>query len=240
MEYRYQAIVLKKRKVGETDRLYTFFTREAGKITTVAKGVRKNGAKLAAALETTFQVDIIVVRTRGLGKVAGASLESSWPALHQNFLALQLVLESLSLLDRLVEPEDKDETLYGLILLYLGIMETLVQTKRTDLLGLITEAFLFQLCFHLGYSLQLQVSTVSGLPLVAGERYALSLSRGGVLHLDEREQGDNVIILSKETIKLLRLFGQCSLSQITKVIVSETTRVELTRFRKLFLAWIRH
>ncbi len=56
MEYRYTAIVLGKKEVGETDRLYTFYTREQGKVRVVAKGVRKPEAKLAGQLENLSSV----------------------------------------------------------------------------------------------------------------------------------------------------------------------------------------
>lgn len=239
MEYRYSAIVLKKREVGETDRIYTFFTREAGKVTSIAKGVRKSEAKLAAALETGSVVDIMVVKTRGMGKIAGATLEASFPAVRQDFEALRLMVEALTLFDRLVEPEENDEALYDLLEQYLGLFETLVVTGRTDKLTLITEAFFFKLCFHLGYPLQLGVSALSGEKLEAGERYVLSPSEGGVLNLSEARRMNDGLVVHADTIKLLRLFGQHPLVQITKIVVSDMTLAELSRFRKIFLAWIR-
>ena len=65
MEYRYTAIVLKKREIGETDRLYTFMTREGGKVRAKAVGVRKSEAKLASSLETLMLSDIAIVRGKG-------------------------------------------------------------------------------------------------------------------------------------------------------------------------------
>lgn len=47
MEYRYTALVLRKKEVGETDRLYTFYTKEQGKVRAVARGIRKSGARLS-------------------------------------------------------------------------------------------------------------------------------------------------------------------------------------------------
>jgi len=238
MEYRYTAIVLKKREVGETDRIYTFFTREAGKIASIAKGVRKSEAKLASALETGSKVEVMVVRTRGMGKIAGAVLEESFTVLRQNFEALRLMLEALSIFDRLIEPEEKDEVLYELLETYLKTLATLVSTGRDDKLVLSTEAFLFQLCFHLGYPLQLNVSVVSGERLRAGERYVLSPSQGGVLGMYEAGVSDGLVV-HEATIKLLRLFGQHSPFALSKVAVSGETLNELSRFRQIFLAWIR-
>lgn len=239
MEYRYTAIVLKKREVGETDRIYTFFTREAGKVSSIAKGVRKSEAKLASALETGSQVDIIVVKTRGMGKIAGATLETSFPATHQHFEALRLILDTLKIFDRLVEPEERDEALYVFLESYLQLIEVLVQTGRIEKLLLVTEAFFFKLAFQLGYTLELSVSACSGADLIPSDRYILSPSQGGILNVSEAGNLSDGLMVRTDTIKLLRLFHQHSLTQLTKLVVNTATLDELIRFRLIFLAWIR-
>ncbi len=239
MEYRYTAIVLKKREVGETDRIYTFFTREAGKITSIAKGVRKSEAKLASSLETGSKVEVMVVRTRGMGKIAGAVLEESFPHLRQSFEALRLTVEALTSFDRLVELEEADQVLYDFLEEYLCLMETLVREKKVEKLSLTTEAFFFRLCFHLGYTLQLSHCVVSGEKLAAGEKYFLSPSQGGVVGVAHARSTPDGIVVSEATIKLLRIIQQASLEQLTKVVVGPNIINELSRFRKVFLAWIR-
>ena len=59
-ENRFTAIVLKKKEIGETDRLYTFYTDTIGKVQFVAKGVRNSEAKLAGQLETLMLGLVIV------------------------------------------------------------------------------------------------------------------------------------------------------------------------------------
>ncbi len=48
---KYTAIILASRDVGEFDRLYIFYTREAGLLRAMGRGVRKQEAKLAGHLE---------------------------------------------------------------------------------------------------------------------------------------------------------------------------------------------
>lgn len=239
MEYRYTAIILKKREVGETDRIYTFLTREAGKVSSIARGVRKSEAKLAAALETGSQVDMTVVRTRGMGKIAGAVLEESWPYLRQNFETLRLVLEVLSMVDRLVEPEECDEWIYTELIQYLKVMNELTQADHALQGRFLSEAFLFRLVFHLGYDLELTHSVRSGERLPTGERYLLSAEEGGVMLAAESQGVRDGLAVTPDTIKCLRLFQQHPLTSMIKVIASTATLDELTRFRTIFLRWVR-
>ncbi len=149
MELRYNAIVLRKKEVGETDRLYTLYTESAGKLQLVAKGVRKPEAKLAGQLETLMQGLVIVVKGRGAGKIAGAVAEKSYLHVRHDLDTLKRVLEATSIFERLVGWEEKDLVLFELLSKYLEIVNTLAQEKKTDKVLLVTEGFLFQLFAHL-------------------------------------------------------------------------------------------
>lgn len=239
MEYRYRALVLRKREVGETDRIYTFFTREAGKITALAKGVRKSEAKLASALETGSEADVTVVRTRGMGKIAGAILENSYAAIRENFNSLRLVVNALDVFDKLVEPDEPDEVLFEILIQYLVTMELFSQKQEFERMRLIDLGFFFQMVFHLGYTLQLYHCSVSGEKLIPGQKYVLSPSQGGVVSMKYASQIKDGIIVDAETIKTLRIFGRHKLLLMAKLIVGPKTLIEIEMFRSLLLRWIR-
>ena len=64
--YRDHGVVLRTSKLGETDRIITFLTRENGKVRAVAKGVRRPGSKFGARLEPTSNVALQLYRGRNL------------------------------------------------------------------------------------------------------------------------------------------------------------------------------
>jgi len=49
--YRFEGVIIKRHNLGETDKLVTFFTKDLGKITLKARGLRKLSSKRAGALE---------------------------------------------------------------------------------------------------------------------------------------------------------------------------------------------
>lgn len=59
-----EAIVLRRRDIGENDRVVTLLTREAGRLDAVAKGSRKPAAKAAAATEPTSRVKVQLAHGR--------------------------------------------------------------------------------------------------------------------------------------------------------------------------------
>jgi DNA repair protein RecO len=63
--YSFEGIVIKRHNIGETDKLITLFTREFGKITLVARGLRRLSSKRAGSLELFNLVKAHAVKGRG-------------------------------------------------------------------------------------------------------------------------------------------------------------------------------
>jgi hypothetical protein len=57
--------VLRKLDYGEADRIFTFLTREHGKVGAIAKGVRRQESKLGPSLELYGHVDLLLAKGRG-------------------------------------------------------------------------------------------------------------------------------------------------------------------------------
>src|SRR3989339_1692485 len=100
-EFKYTAIVLGKTDVGETDRIYTFYTREAGKIRAMGRGAKKSTAKLAGNLETGNLAEVWVMKGRGLGNISGAIALNHFPGTRADFDKLDSLLGVFRILGRL-------------------------------------------------------------------------------------------------------------------------------------------
>ena len=243
MELRYQAIVLKKKEVGETDRLYTLYTLEQGKIQVVAKGVRKPEAKLAGQLETLIFVQVIVVKGRGTGKIAGAVAENTFLSLRTDFDVLRRILETVNIFERLVGFDEPDAELFALLKSYLTLADNLAKEEKKEKILLLTEGFLFQLFAHLGYRVETGTCAVSGEKLKPGEQHFFSPAAGGLIsgHSESEAHGHetkNAIPISENSIKLLRLFLSNRLETLHRVQASEKELRELRQVASRFFQWI--
>lgn len=238
MEYNYTAIVLGKRKLGETDRIYTFYTKEAGKIKAVAAGVRKPRAKLAGHLETLNRSAIMVARSRGLGKIASAVTEGYQGALKADLDILGRVLRAVRQFERFVDESVVDEGLYELLINFLDLMDRLAGERAGERAKLIEQAFMFQLFDRLGYRLETSASVLSGETLHAGGRYAVSPDAGGVI---ERERGGETryaFPISHDAIKLLRLFTTQRLQSLPRLGVEPAVLRETSQVLRAFTKWL--
>ncbi len=238
MELRYNVIVLRKKEVGETDRLYTLYTASAGKLSLVAKGVRKPEAKLAGQLETLMQGLVIVVKGRGPGKIAGAVAEKSFLYLRSDLDILRRVLDTVAIFDRLVGWEESDQELFMLLETYLELANGLAQEEKKEKVFLLTEGFLFQLFAHLGYGIETGVCAVSGKKLTQGEKHFFSPSAGGVLHNEHAHETHGALPVSESVIKLIRLFLGNKLEVLQKISVPDKDLREARQVTARFFQWI--
>lgn len=238
MELRYCAITLKKREVGETDRLYTLYTQEAGKVQAKAVGVRRQEAKLASQLETLTYGFVMVVKGKGLGKIAGAVAENTFPFLRQELDILQRVLQVIHSLERLVDWEEKDTALFQLLLTYLTLGNDLARAGEKAKFFLLSEAFLVQLFAHLGYRMETAVCSVSGEKLTPGGRYFFSPGAGGIVSESHSVSRDQALPISENAIKLIRIILANKLESIPRIQVAAEGVREVRQASVHFFRWI--
>lgn len=236
MELRYTAIVLRKKDINETDRLYTFMTREGGKIQSKAIGVRKSAAKLASSLETLTLADITVVRNRGTGRVAGAIAEETFPDLRSDYDFLSAGLEAAATFDRIVGLEESDPVLFDLLLEYLSLFDRLAKERKPAEAGLLTEGFFVKLLDELGYRMEASACAVSGERFRKGHQCFFSPEAGGIVI--DGHAGRDAIPVSENTIKLVRIILGNRLSALLRLRVERRDLEEMRNVRKLFLRYI--
>jgi DNA repair protein RecO (recombination protein O) len=241
MEYRYTAIVLGKKEVGETDRLYILYTREVGKMLVVAKGVRRGEAKLAAQLENGNVVDLAIIKTRGSGKIKGAVAEQTFPSLRLEYEVYQSLLATLERVHYLTETDHADEEVFDLLLEFLTLGETLVKEEKKEKFFFLNQAFLLKLYSALGYTLRTSKCLASGEKLAAEKKYFFCPSEGGFIEASEAKRYPAGFLLPTESIIALRLVLKNSLGSLLKVAGAEEQTKKLTQVAERFYQWtIRH
>ena len=100
--YQTEAIIIRKTKLGEADRILTLYTPDLGKIQGIAKGVRRPKSRLSGHLELLTHSQVTLVRGRGnLDTIIGSQTIDShncWPAYGERSNGeLRLALKFLTL-----------------------------------------------------------------------------------------------------------------------------------------------
>jgi DNA repair protein RecO (recombination protein O) len=218
MDYKYQGIILNKRDIGEVDRIYTIYTLESGKIRILGKGVRKPNAKLAGNLEPITQAEIFVSRNRGMGKITSSIAINNFFNIKTNLDLTTKVFYVFKLMAKIISEEEKDEKIFNLLEKYLSGMDKFGYSEnKADVLTL---GLLFKILDEMGYRLEVEKCVHCEKKLRLENNY-FSVSRGGILCHSCHNFEQKKIMISNESIKLIRIFLQNKIENLVKLKVSQ-------------------
>ncbi len=104
-----EAIILRRTNYGEADRILNFLT-PTGKVSAIAKGVRRPKSKLAGGLELFAVSDITVIEGRGeLGLVTSARTQQFFGDILHDYDRMQVGYEIIKETNKAAETVDEPE-----------------------------------------------------------------------------------------------------------------------------------
>lgn len=106
--YNTVGIVLKRRNYGEADRLVTILTRDYGKVTVLAKGVRKINSKRSGSIEPGTKADFQVIKGRGMDLLAQAKILDSYAESKNGLIRMTQLYQWLEIVE-LLTAEDQEQ-----------------------------------------------------------------------------------------------------------------------------------
>lgn len=114
--YSTQGIILKKIDIGETDALFTIYTRDYGKIRALAQGIKKEGAKLKGHLETLNLSSIQFVVGKNGERLTHAEVLQHWTATRADIMRLQAAWSMANTIDTHCLIGEEDGNLWNFLL----------------------------------------------------------------------------------------------------------------------------
>lgn len=239
MEYNYHGIVLRQRKIGETDRLYTLYTREGGKFCVIGKGVRKMTSKNAPHLEDFMLSQITIVRGRGPGVIKSSVAEYDFPFLHKELDALTCAYRVRNYFDHLIDDRQSDHEVFVLYSTYLQLLDhySLVGSHKS-VLELMTEVFLMKLFRILGYHFSCGRCTGCHSIFTQSDHIYFSASASGLLCQKCTLKNGSTIPLSQNVVKILRLEEKYSIENIVKIRLEHADICRLQKCNDHIVQWI--
>ena len=114
--YRTLGLILKKENRGETDQLFTFYTRDFGKIEILGKAIRKISSKLRSGADIFYLSEIEFIQGKAYKTLTDAILIGKFENLRKDLKRLAVAYKISEVLNDLVKNEEKDEKIWRLIL----------------------------------------------------------------------------------------------------------------------------
>jgi DNA repair protein RecO (recombination protein O) len=171
---RVEAVVLRHSDWGEADRLVTLFSREYGKLRSVAKGARRIKSRKAGHLEPFTKVALLLARGRDLWIITQAETVDAFLGLGADLVRTANASYVLELLDKITYDEGENRALYALL------VETLQRLEKGEDPFLAIRYYEIRLLDLMGFRPEL-FQCVGCLKEIEPEDQFFSAMQGGVL-----------------------------------------------------------
>jgi DNA repair protein RecO (recombination protein O) len=183
-------IILRRTDYGEADRIITLLTPDHGKLSLLAKGVRKIKSKLAGGIELFSVSDVTFIRGRGeIGTLVSTRLLKHYGHIVDNLDRTMLGYELIKQLNKTTEDQPEADYFHLLEQAFAALDDTSVDTE------LIKLWFLAQLLRIAGHTPNLQTDT-AGSKLAPDANYDFSFEDMALTpHPEGRYQANDVKFL---------------------------------------------
>ncbi len=195
--YQTEAIIIKKTRLGEADRILTLYTPYLGKIQAVAKGVRRPRSKMSGHLELLTYSQVSLARGRNLDTVTGAQTINSFMTLKSDLELTAQALYVTELINQFTVDHIENYSLFRIL------SETLESLGRTSNKAFILPYFELHLLNKVGYRPQLRECVACHRSLEPTTNY-FSPGAGGMLCPDCRRSQPFTYTVPVNVLKVLR------------------------------------
>ena len=225
-----EAIIIKKTKLGEADRILTLYTPHLGKIQAKARGVRRPRSKLAGHLELLTYTLVSLARGRNLDVITGSQTINSFLPLKSDLWLTSCALYVTELVNQFTADHVEN---YPLFQLLLETMEHLCQAGNKELTLRLFELHLLN---EVGYRPQLQQCVSCQRPLEPTVN-SFCPGSGGMLCPNCSPNQPFSYPLSVNAQKVLRLLQNSDYGTASRLIIDAGLSRELEKAMSGYLKY---
>jgi DNA repair protein RecO (recombination protein O) len=229
--YHVNAVVLRHLEYGEADRILTLYTLERGKISAIAKGVRKIRSHKAGHLMPFSQTELFLAKGRNLAVVSQAQALKTFENLRSDLIRTAYAAYVVELVDRFSYDDSENRLLFNLLT---DTLERLDQCQQPPTTVHYYEMHLMDL---LGFRPELTRCVGCGEQIRAVDQY-FSARLGGALCPNCMGKDPHAWHISMNALKYLRFFQRSPWSKVKERVIPEAIEVEIKTLLERYLTYL--
>lgn len=208
-----KGIVIKSVDYKESDKIVTLLTFEKGRVTAIAKGVRKKGAKLAHASQFLYCGEFELVLAHNRLILTGASNILDLSEISNNLKRYYFAAHYIDIAKAIIMEEQADEAVMKLLL---NTLYTLSKGKLDE--KLLTILFEYRMIMLNGFAPLTEHCVICG---KESSTMKLSVLHGGLVCCK------GGMTIRKEAIKIIKIIVSCSDQELFSIRIDDSIIAEL-------------
>jgi DNA repair protein RecO (recombination protein O) len=226
-----EAIVLRHSNFGEADRILVLYTRDHGKIRTIAKGVRKIKSRKAGHLEPFSRITLQLARGHDMSIITQAETVESYSNIRTSLELTGYSAIVIELVDRFTFEAEENRLIYQIL------TETLHRLDQGEDPFITVRYYEIHLLDALGYRPELFACSVCRKEIQPVDQF-YSPEQGGVVCPDCARNISGARPISMQALKYLRHLQRSPFTEASKAHPDPTTRAEMEDVIQNYLTYI--
>lgn len=107
-----EGFILARRNYGEADRILDVFSRDKGKISLIAKGVRRPSSRKRGHLEIFSKINFHSVNGKGIAVVTEVETVDNYKVIRRSIRKISLAYYFVEVINKIVREEEENKELY--------------------------------------------------------------------------------------------------------------------------------
>ena len=232
MLYKTEGIVLKSMEYQEADKIVTIYTKDYGKITAIAKGVRKTKSKFGSSLEILTYSIFLFYKGRNLDIVSQTEILESFFSASKEVIKFAFAANCVEVVNRLTEEREINIGLFNLL------KEALHYLRESNDPKLLSLSFKWQTMSILGYRPSLNHCCRCNKSVEDQEEMYFNIKEGGlVCNNCIAKDKEGCVRVSLYFNKLVRKILITPLSIISNATIPDKKMKELEKITDLYIAY---
>lgn len=231
--YKTKGIIIKRVNYKEADKILTIFTPNMGKISALARGVRKTTSKLGGHLELFGSVNLILAEGKAFDIVTSVEKNYYFKNLCFDLNKTSHAYYVCELVDKFTHEDFKDTRLYNLLFLTLEAIN--YEDSINKNLDLILSSFKIKLLNILGFLPDLKKCVKCGKK--DRENYFSSFL-GGLICKDCFNADRESLKISFDCLKVLNFLEENSFENIKRLKIDKKLSLEVKKVLDMFIRFI--
>lgn len=145
--YKAEGIILKRKNVGEADRILTMYTKEYGKVRAIAKGVRKTTSRRAPHLEIFMRVGAVLHAGKTLESISEVTPIEIYAGIRTDLARVSMAYYLCELVDSLLPERQEHRDVFVLLA---DALDAVRDAPSPGIYG-ISKSFTLELLWALGF-----------------------------------------------------------------------------------------
>lgn len=213
-----EGIVIRTTDYGESHKITAIYSREAGKISAMARGAKKTNSRLAAVSQLFTYGYFLIQTGRGLGTLQQGEIISPLRGLKEDIFKTAYATYIVEMVDRSTQDNEPNPYLFELLYQSLNYISEDYDPE------IITHIFEMKMLHVLGLYPEMKKCTVCG---TTEGGFGFSIRENGLICHRCLDKDPHYLPLSQNAIKLLRLFYFFDLNRLGTISVKSETKKEL-------------